>query len=80
MTCGSGRSRPCAEEVTDGIEVSPDHREDHAQRSPQEQRRKEGLLMAQTGGVFPALTDRVKKTPKVTPLPLKKILAPKKGR
>jgi hypothetical protein len=28
------------------------------------QRRKEGLLMAQTSGIFPALYDNVKKTPK----------------
>ena len=42
--------------------------------------------MAQTTGVFPALTDNTRKKPKprVTPLPLHKILAPpppkKKGR
>jgi len=32
--------------------------------------------MSQTTGSFPALTDNVRKTPKLRPLPLKKILAP----
>jgi len=32
--------------------------------------------MSQVRDSFPALYDRVKKTPKVTPLPLKKLLAP----
>jgi len=41
--------------------------------------------VSQTTGNFPALYDNVKKKPKVTPLPIKKLLAPpppkpKKGR